>query len=55
MSKRRIEKLSWKGELYDKKCLHIVGYLLELGYDLCIPPTNNISRNPGVETILGIF
>jgi len=55
ISKCRIEKLSWKGELYDKKCLHIVGYLLELAYDLCIPSTTNISRNPGFETILAIF
>jgi len=30
-----------------EKQLHMVGYLCELGYDLAIPPANNVSESPG--------
>jgi len=32
----------------------MIGYLLELGYDLCLAPDFNISGNPGFEIVLGI-
>ncbi len=38
-----------------QKQLHMVGYLFELCYDLCIASDKNISKNPGFETPLGVF
>ena len=32
-----------------EKQLHIVGYLIELFYDVCIHQTHNISESPGFE------
>ena len=52
---RQINKLSWKGETYERKCLHMTGYLMELAYDLCIPPALNVSRNPCFEIALGVW
>ena len=37
------------------KQLHMLGYLWELAYDLCIAPNSNISGNPGFETLLGVY
>ena len=34
---------------------HMVGYLLELGFDLCIAPKSNVSWNPGFELPLGQY
>ena len=34
------------------KQMHMLGYLWELAYDLCIAPASNISVNPGFETLL---
>ena len=36
-----------------EKQLHLVGYLMELSYDLCIALKNNVSENPGFESFLG--
>jgi hypothetical protein len=61
--------LSWEGAILSKlekaslsKCnalkdkqLHAVGYLFELCYDLAILPSQNVSQNPGFESLLGIF
>jgi len=33
----------------------IVAYQVELGYDLAIEPSLNVSRSPGFESVLGIF
>ncbi len=39
----------------DEKQLIMVGYLLELGYDLMINADDNINESPGFEACLGIF
>jgi hypothetical protein len=36
------------------KQVHMLGYLWELAYDLCIAPGSNISGNAGFEVLLGI-
>jgi len=52
----KVEKLNFKGSKnLEERQLHMVGYLLELCYDLAIPPADSVSRNPGFETALGIF
>ena len=38
-----------------EKQLVVVGYFLELCYDLCISPRSNVSNNPGFEAILGVI
>jgi hypothetical protein len=30
-------------------------YLMELGYDLAIQPSVNVSNNPGFESFVGVF
>jgi len=52
---KRIDALNFKGKsrLNTKQC-NMIGYLLELGYDLCLAPDFNISGNPGFEIVLGI-
>jgi hypothetical protein len=47
-------RLSTCTELQDKK-LNMVGFLLELGYNLMINSDNNVSKSPGFEPCLGIF
>jgi hypothetical protein len=37
------------------KQMHMVGYLFELAYDLCIDSVANVSLNPGFETCLGVW
>jgi hypothetical protein len=37
------------------KQIHMVGYLFELAYDLCLNPVDNVSLNPGLETCLGVW
>jgi hypothetical protein len=53
---KRVEslRLSTCTELQDKK-LNMVGFLLELGYDLMINSNDNVSESPGFEPCLGIF
>jgi hypothetical protein len=53
---KRVEslRLSTCTELQDKK-LNMVGFLLELGYDLMINSDDNVSESPGFEPCLGIF
>ena len=38
-----------------EKQLVMVGFLLELGYDLIINNDDNVSKSPGFEPYLGIF
>ena len=53
---KKIEALKFPGtERLFQKQLHMLGYLWELSYDLCIAPSSNVSSNPGFETPLGIF
>ena len=54
-----IEKIE-KANLYScnglvEKQLVMVGFLLELGYDLMINSDDNVSKIPGFEPCLGIF
>ena len=38
-----------------KKFHSYLAYLMELGYDLAIRPSYNVSENPGFESIAGLF
>jgi hypothetical protein len=51
-----IDRINFQGvsDLKTKK-LHMIGYLLELAYDLCIGTDSNVSSSPGFETCLGMF
>jgi len=52
---KRIAALNFQGKSrLDTKQCNMIGYLLELGYDLCIAPACNISGNPGFEIVLGV-
>ena len=37
------------------KRIDVIGYLIELAYDLCISQINNVSDNPGFESCLNIY
>jgi len=37
------------------KQMHMIGYLFELAYDICIDSVANVSLNPGLETCLGVW
>jgi hypothetical protein len=54
-SLKRLEALRWNGDKEQRKRVHMVGYLVELVYDLSIARDNNISRSPGFELPLGSF
>ena len=54
-SLKRMKALKWNGDSEERKRIHMVGYLIELVYDLSIAPTNNISGSPGFELPLGSF
>lgn len=51
---KRIRALKWKRASEETKRVHMAGYLIELVYDLCIAPANNVSESPGIELPLGI-
>ena len=38
-----------------EKQLVVVGYFFEMCYDICLQPNNNVSNNPGFESVLGVF
>ena len=38
-----------------EKQLVVVGYFFELCYDICLSRKDNVSKNPGFESILGVF
>ena len=53
---RQLEKTNIRGcDTLREKQLVVVGYFFELGYDICLSPNNNVSNNPGFESILGVF
>ena len=53
---KRIEKTNLKGKpTIDSKIIDMVSYLAELAYDLSISPVDNVSTNPGFESILGVW
>lgn len=37
-----------------QKFQDMCAYQMELGYDLAINPCNNVSQNPGYESVLGV-
>ena len=47
--KEWIGSLSFSGRTLEQKYMQMVAYLFELGYDLAIGRTNNISDSPGFE------
>ena len=53
---KMIDGVNFRGTVrLQAKQLHMLGYLWELAYDLCIAPGSNILGNPGFETVLGIY
>ena len=40
---------------FKEKQLAVVGYFLEMCYDICLSPKHNISNNPGFESIIKVF
>ena len=55
-SVKRINKLKLIGcTNFNEKQLVMVGYALELVYDLMIAVSDNVSQSPGFESCLGIF
>ena len=38
-----------------EKQLTVIGYFFELCYDICLSPSQNVSNNPGFESIIGVF
>jgi hypothetical protein len=51
----RLRALRWNGNTEQRKRVHMVGYLVELVYDISIARDNNISGSPGFELPLGGF
>ena len=43
-----------KGASLEDKQLHMIGYAFELFYDLMIAKSENASRSPGFEAIVGV-
>ena len=37
------------------KFRHMLAYQVELGYDLALSPDDNVSSNPGFESVLGVL
>ena len=55
-TKKSIDGVKFSGnQRLQQKQLHMLGYLWELVYDLCIAPSANISTNPGFESVVGQF
>ena len=42
----------WNNMTMQQKQLNMVGYLLEIFYDLALSPGDNVSENPGFERYL---
>jgi hypothetical protein len=55
-TKKRIARVKFRGNLtLQDKQMHMVAYLIELGYDLTLGSENNASTSPGFETPMGVF
>jgi hypothetical protein len=55
-TKKRIDSVKFQGNLtLQDKQMHMVAYLIELGYDLALASENNASSSPGFETPMGVF
>ena len=54
VDKENINEINFRGNLNEKeKKIELIAYLIELVFDLCISPKNNISSSPGFEVIFG--
>lgn len=42
-------------DAYSQKFRSILAYQFELGYDLAIALSDNVSQSPGFESFIGIF
>jgi hypothetical protein len=52
----KIQGVNFRGvTTLEAKQMHMIGYLFELAYDLCIDSVANVSLNPGFETCLGVW
>lgn len=57
----RNEKASIKSSMKNLNCSdtakfrHMLAYQMELGYDLALSPDDNVSANPGFESVLGVL
>ena len=49
-----LDKCTWHHQDMRNKQLNMVAYLLELFYDLCLSPLDNVSESPGFELPMGI-
>ena len=52
---KNLESLFRYESRLEAKKLHMVGYLCEMIYDVCLSPRDNISGNPGMEVLLGSY
>jgi hypothetical protein len=54
--KKKIHAVNIQGvTTLSNKQMHCVAYLTELTYNLCNYPKDNVSSNPGFETIIGVW
>jgi hypothetical protein len=52
----KIQAVSFRGATtLEAKQMHMIRYLFELAYHLCIDSVANVSLNPGFETCLGVW
>ena len=49
-----LAQCTWRHQEMRNKQLNMVAYLLELFYDLCLSPLDNVSESPGFELPMGI-
>jgi hypothetical protein len=51
-----IQKVGFQGQPgSQQKVNHMIGYLTELGFGLCLCPSHDMSENPGIEAALRIY
>ena len=54
--KKKINSLNMRGcHTLTMKQVDMIAYLFELAYDVMICQFDNVSNNPGLESVLGIF
>ena len=57
----KVEERLIKSSMKNLKCSakekfgHMLGYLVEMGYDLALAPGGVVSTNPGFESVLGVY
>ena len=47
--KERIRRTNFNGKSEGKKFMQMIAYLFELGYDLALSRSHNVSQSPGFE------